>query len=208
MEISSPMFTIGVRDFDAVLFDLDGVVTRTAKLHAAAWKALFDGYLRARAARENASFQSFDIETDYRQYVDGKPRYDGVASFLAARHITLPYGNPDDPPEQETVCGLGNQKNDIFHECLAKYGVEVFDTTVELIHDLKAYAIKTAIVSSSKNCAAVLEAAGLSALFDTRVDGVEKTGNGKEVGNGAKGAKGVRKPVWGDQTDACAPSGF
>src|SRR5919199_4041160 len=97
----------------ACLFDLDGVLTRTAKVHAAAWKEMFDGYLRGRAARREEEFVPFDPVADYAQYVDGKPRYDGVRSFLAARGIKLPGGEPSDPPSAETVCGLGNRKNDL-----------------------------------------------------------------------------------------------
>lgn len=168
---SPPM--LKTHEIDAVLFDLDGVVTDTATLHSAAWTALFDGYLKARAARERTSFHPFDATADYRQYVDGKPRNDGIVSFLASRGITLPYGDPTDTPDQETVYGLGTKKNALFHDLLKTQGVTVFDASVDLIRRLKAHGIKTAVVSASKNCAAVLAAAGLSDLFDTRVDGVE-----------------------------------
>jgi len=173
MQAADSRFAIVVRDNDAALFDLDGVVTDSATLHIAAWKDLFDGYLKALAARERAPFRPFDTEADYRQYVDGKLRYDGVKSFLESRGISLPYGEPSDKPDQETICGLGNKKNLIFHELLHTRGVRVFDTTVMLIRNLKTHGVKTAVVSSSKNCAAVLAATGLSDLFDTRVDGVE-----------------------------------
>jgi beta-phosphoglucomutase family hydrolase len=173
MKFSSPVVHIPSRDVDAVLFDLDGVVTQTVKLHAAAWKELFDGYLRRRAALAQEAFQPFDPDTDYRRYVDGKPRYAGVESFLQSRGLELPYGDPSDSPERETVCGLGNRKDDIFLQLLKTEGVEVFDSTVALIHTLKARGIKTAIVSSSKNCAAVLDAAGLAGLFAARVDGMD-----------------------------------
>ena len=171
----STPFTLAVRDFDAVLFDLDGVVTQTANLHAAAWKQLFDDYLRQRAARESQPFRPFDLPADYRRYVDGKPRYAGVKSFLQSRGIALPDGEPSDGPAQETVCGLGNRKNTIFLELLKMQGVEVFDSTVALIRALRERGLKTAVVSSSKNCAEVLEAAGLTDLFETRVDGVDLT---------------------------------
>ena len=173
MNEASSTSTLALRNIDAVLFDLDGVITQTATLHTAAWKALLDGYLKARAARDDTPFRPFDAEADYRQYVDGKPRYDGVRSFLESRGISLPYGDPSDEPDRETICGIGNKKNLIFHELLNTRGVTVFEASVALIHKLRAQGIKTAIVSSSKNCAAVLEKADLSELFDVRVDGVE-----------------------------------
>lgn len=166
-------FSLALRNIDAVLFDLDGVITQTATLHTAAWKELFDGYLKVRAIRDNTAFCPFDAEADYRQYVDGKPRYDGVKSFLESRGIFLPFGDPSDESDRETICGIGNKKNLIFHELLNARGVTVFEASVALIHELRARGIKTAIVSSSKNCAAILEKAGLSELFDVRVDGVE-----------------------------------
>lgn len=162
--------TINTADFDAVIFDLDGVVTRTATVHARAWKRVFDEYLERRA--EGVPFEPFAIETDYPRYVDGKPRYDGVRSFLASRGITLPEGDPSDGPDQETVCGLGNRKNLLYNELLDAGGVEVFEDAVEQIRKWRVLGLRTAIVSSSKNCAAVLRAAGLSDLFDVRVDGV------------------------------------
>ncbi len=158
--------------FDAVIFDLDGVVTHTAAVHARAWKQVFDEHLQRRSERTGESFQPFEIETDYPRYVDGKPRYDGVRSFLAARGITLPEGDPSDGPDSGTVCGIGNRKNELYNDLLES-GVEVFDDTVEQIRRWRGMGLKTAIVSSSKNCAAVLRAAGLSELFDVRVDGVE-----------------------------------
>ncbi len=160
-----------VHHFDAIIFDLDGVVTDTAKVHATAWKELFDTYLKMREGRDNEAFTPFDISSDYLTYVDGKPRYDGVQSFLESRNIHIPRGKPTDKPDQETACGLGNQKNTRFCEILERDGVEIFHTTVNLIKDLRAQGIKTAIVSSSKNCQAVLKIAGLESLFDARVDG-------------------------------------
>lgn len=173
-----PALTLSPRRYRLVVFDLDGVVTRTARTHAAAWKTTFDAYLEARGNREGKTYPPFDADADYLRYVDGKPRYDGVQSFLASRGLDLPYGSPADPPDRETVCGLGNQKNEAFHRQLRAGGVDVFDTTVRLIRELRERGVATAIVSSSKNCAAVLEAAALTDLFDERVDGthVERLG--------------------------------
>ena len=159
-------------DYDAVLFDLDGVLTATAKIHAVCWKRMFDAYLMRYAASHNASFQPFEIETDYLAHVDGKLRYDGVRSFLASRGIELPEGTDDDPPESETVRGLGNRKDAMVGEVLAREGVGTFEGSIELVHYLRRKKIKTAVVSASKNCQAVLEAAEIVNLFDIRVDGV------------------------------------
>ena len=164
---------VDVRDFDAVIFDLDGVITRTARVHAEAWKRLFDDFLRERAVRMGAPFRPFEVDTDYPRYVDGKPRFEGVASFLKSRGIELPWGQPDDSEDAATVYGLGNRKNRYFHEHLAREGVEVFESSVRLLRALRRAGIKTALVSSSRNAAAVLEAAGLVDLFDTRIDGVD-----------------------------------
>lgn len=158
--------------FDAVLFDLDGVITATARVHAAAWKQLFDEFLAARAERDGTPFRPFGDE-DYRLYVDGKPRYEGVASFLASRGLSLPLGSPEDTPDAPTVCGLGNRKNVLFNALLRRDGVEVFDSTVAVIRRLRAAGVRTAVVSSSKNCATILEVGGISGLFDLRFDGVE-----------------------------------
>ncbi len=164
--------TIAKESYDAVIFDLDGVITKTAKVHAAAWKKLFDAYLKQVSEREGTDFKPFDIDGDYREYVDGKPRNDGVNSFLESRGLELPYGSPDDSPGKETICGLGNRKNQFFHEQLEKNGVEVYEGAEELLHQLRDHGFQTAIVSSSKNCAAVLKTAGLTDLFDERVDGM------------------------------------
>lgn len=161
------------RAYDAVIFDLDGVITRTAKTHAAAWKAVFDEFLRERAARLGQPFTPFDLDEDYRRYVDGKPRYDGVQSFLAARGIDLPYGDPSDPPSRETVCGLGNRKNTAFLRQVHDEGVEIYESTLDLIHSLKANGFKTAVVSSSKSTRAILDAVHIRNLFDTEVDGAD-----------------------------------
>ena len=164
---------ISTRDFDAVIFDLDGVITHTAAVHASAWKRVFDKYLGPRAVRNGEPFQQFDLDDDYTRYVDGKPRYDGVRSFLASRGIELSEGHPKDGPEVETVCGLGNRKNRLYNEMLSEAGVEVFEDAVQQLHRWRAMGLKTAIVSSSKNCQLVLQAAGLSEFFEVRVDGME-----------------------------------
>ncbi len=166
-------FTISRQDYDALIFDLDGVVTKTAKVHAAAWKKLFDEYLEQRTVSGKKGFQAFDPDADYRRYVDGKPRYEGVKSFLESRDIDLPYGSPDDEPGKETVCGLGNRKNRFFQQLLEDRGVDVYESAIELIGSLKSRDFKTAVVSSSKNCAAVLRAANIADLFDARVDGID-----------------------------------
>ena len=157
-------------DFDAVIFDLDGVITKTADVHETAWAELFNGYLRDRADRGGDPFEPFTT-ADYGRYVDGKPRYDGVQSFLLSRGIDLPWGDPSDPPDRETVCGLGNRKNAEFLRLVEEDGVEPYDTTVSFISDLHRAGIKTALFSSSRNAGAVLEAAGLGDLFSVRVDG-------------------------------------
>jgi beta-phosphoglucomutase family hydrolase len=158
---------------DAVVFDLDGVVTSTAAVHAEAWKQLFDEYLAERARTRGEPFEPFDRHWDYVRFVDGKPRHEGVRSFLASRGIELPAGSPEDAEGRETVWGLGNRKNRYFLEALARTGPRPFPTTVELIETLRARGARTAVASSSRNCAAVLEAAGIRNLFDVQVDGVD-----------------------------------
>lgn len=157
--------------FDAVVFDLDGVITQTATTHSAAWKKMFDEYLKKREKEHNEPFQEF-TQKDYLEYVDGKPRYKGVESFLKSRGIDLPWGTPEDEPGKETVCGLGNKKNEAFREVLQKEGAEVYPSTVELLKELKKAGVKLGVASSSKNCKAVLEAVDLEKYFETRVDGV------------------------------------
>jgi beta-phosphoglucomutase family hydrolase len=171
----APIVTLSPRDYDAVLFDLDGVLTKTASVHAAAWKKLFDGFLQQRVANTGEAFVPFDIDADYRRYVDGKPRYDGVAAFLQSRGIKLPWGGADDHPGTQTVRVLGNLKDQYFTEQLQQHGVEIYQAAVALVRMLREQEIKTAVVSSSNNCAAVLEAAGIAQLFDTRVDGLDIT---------------------------------
>ena len=157
--------------FDAILFDLDGVITKTAVLHAAAWKRLFDEYLQHVALRTGAKFEPFDLEKDYRAYVDGKPRYDGVNSFLTSRGLTLPWGTLADPPDKETIYGLGNRKDGYFEAQLRQAGVAVYPSTVQCLRLAKAHRLKTAVVSSSHHCREVIDAAGLTALFETMIDG-------------------------------------
>jgi beta-phosphoglucomutase family hydrolase len=157
--------------YDAVLFDLDGVITDTANMHAACWKQMFDAYLQKRAVERGEPFRPFDIATDYRLYVDGKPRFNGVRDFLTSRGIELPEGSPDDPAQAETVGGLGNRKNNLINEVIEEVGVEPYEGSVKLIHQLHHQEFKIAVVTSSQNCEAVLKAAKLDAFFEVRVDG-------------------------------------
>jgi beta-phosphoglucomutase family hydrolase len=157
--------------YDAVLFDLDGVVTDTAGLHARCWKQMFDEYLQKRSSHRGEAFRPFDIATDYRLYVDGKPRFDGVRDFLSSRGIQLPEGDANDPAEVETVGGLGNYKNDLVNQAIADVGVEPYEGTVQFIHQLRRNGFRIAVVTSSQNCTAVLKAAKLDDFFEVRVDG-------------------------------------
>lgn len=159
--------------FTAVIFDLDGVITRTADLHAQAWKEMFDRYLERRGEEHEEGYEPFDLRGDYDTYVDGKPRYEGVASFLASRGVELPEGEEEDGVEEETVYGLGNRKNEIFHELLEEEGVSAYGDAVEQIRKWREAGLKTAVVSSSRNCVPVLEAVGIRNLFDVKVDGVD-----------------------------------
>lgn len=163
--------TVTRERFDAVLFDLDGVLTDTARVHAASWKRTFDAYLEQRERERGERHEPFDRERDYYRHVDGKPRYDGVRDFLRSRGIELPEGSPDDPPEAETVCGIGNRKNALIREAIAETGVDVYESSLRWLRRLRERGLRTAVVSSSANCRAVLEAAGLEGLFDARVDG-------------------------------------
>jgi beta-phosphoglucomutase family hydrolase len=170
---------LGLPDgIEACLFDLDGVLTQTAKVHAAAWKRMFDDYLRERAERTGESFVAFDAGADYDEYVDGRPRYDGVRTFLASRDIHLPDGTPDDDPGTETVDGLGNRKNDLVLELIARDGVEVYEGSVRYVRAARDAGLHRAVVSSSSNCRDVLEAAGILDLFEEIVDGVVATREG------------------------------
>ena len=157
--------------YDAVLFDLDGVITDTANLHATCWKQMFDEYLQKRAKQTGEAFRSFDVATDYLLYVDGKPRFDGVRDFLKSRGIELPERKPDDTTDFETVCGLGNHKNDLVNHAIAEVGVKAYDGSVRFIHRLRQDGFRIAVVTSSQNCTAVLKAAKLDELFKVQVDG-------------------------------------
>ena len=170
-----PVITLSVGDYDAVLFDLDGVLTKTASVHAVAWKKLFDEFLKQRSAATGEPFVPFDIEADYRGHVDGKPRLDGVAAFLESRGIELPRGGPEDPPNAQTMYALGSCKDEYFLQQLQAHGVEIYHASIALVRRLRELGIKTAVVSSSNNCAALLEAAGIAKLFDARVDGLDLT---------------------------------
>jgi beta-phosphoglucomutase family hydrolase len=152
----------------ACLFDLDGVLTETAKVHAAAWKEMFDAYLRSRPG----PFVPFDPAADYDTYVDGKTRADGTRSFLRSRDIDLPDGSPDDKPGTETINGLGNAKNEIVLRLLKTEGVHVYAGSVRFLEAVRAAGLHRAVVSSSANCASVLESAGIADMFEVRIDGV------------------------------------
>jgi beta-phosphoglucomutase family hydrolase len=167
------MVMVGLPDrIQALLFYLDGVLTQTAKVHAQAWKSMFDDFLRSRAQKTGEPFVEFDPVRDYDEYVDGKPRYDGVRSFLAARGIELPDGGDDDPPGAETVHGLGNRKNELVLKLIDEHGVEPYDGSVRYVKAARAAGLPRAVVSSSANARAVLKAAGIADLFDRVVDGV------------------------------------
>jgi beta-phosphoglucomutase family hydrolase len=156
----------------ACLFDLDGVLTQTAKVHAEAWKQTFDEYLHQRADRGDEQFKEFDKVADYDEYVDGKPRYDGVRSFLQSRGIQLPEGDHDDPPSKETVCGIGNRKNELVLKLISEQGVEAYDGSVAFVKAAREAGLRRAVVSSSANCKDVLIAAGIEDLFEARIDGI------------------------------------
>jgi beta-phosphoglucomutase family hydrolase len=164
---------LGVPDtITAWLFDLDGVLTQTAKVHAAAWKQMFDEYLRERAERTGEPFRAFDAVADYDTYVDGKPRYDGVRSFLESRSIELPQGTPEDPPRTETVDGLGNRKNELVLKLIHEQGVQPYEGSARYVRAVRDAGYPRAVVSSSANCRDVLRAAGIEDLFDAVIDGI------------------------------------
>ena len=167
-----PPTPISESRFDAVLFDLDGVVTETAKVHAACWKKVFDEFLREYARQADRLFIPFDLISDYNRYVDGKLRQEGVRSFLESRGIHLHEGGPDDPPGYASVYSLGRRKDEMVMEVLGEKGVDIYEDGMALLHHVRDKGLQTAVVSSSKNCEAVLKAANIDALFDVRVDGL------------------------------------
>jgi len=162
---------VDIRAYAAWLFDLDGVLTKTAEVHAAAWKQAFDEFLEQETARTGVTCAPFDPAGDYQRYVDGEPRADGVRNFLAARNIALPEGNTGDPPDARTVTGLGNRKNDLVLQVLQTHGVASYPGAITLVRALRANGTPMAVVSASENTAAALAAAGIAELFDARIDG-------------------------------------
>jgi len=163
---------ISRRDFDATIFDLDGVLTDTARVHAAAWKEVFDDFLQGCAERGGAGFQPFDIRSDYLAYVDGRSRHDGIRTFLASRGMQLPEGSEQDPEDAKTVRGLGQRKTRLFRQAL-RQGIDPAPGAHDLLAKLRQFGINVAVASSSKNCAAVLRAARLDQLIGVRVDGID-----------------------------------
>lgn len=163
--------TFSTRRFDAVILDLDGVVTKTDQVHASTWKRLFDDYLRGLSERTGTPHPPFDLEQDYVRYVDGRPRYEGVRSFLASRELGMPLGDLSDPPDEPTICGLGNRKNLLFLDHIRSHGVEVYPSVMEFIHQLRNHRLGIGLMTSSKNCREVLDGAGLAQSFDVTVDG-------------------------------------
>ncbi|MBV9197208.1 MAG: beta-phosphoglucomutase family hydrolase [Solirubrobacterales bacterium] len=156
----------------ACLFDLDGVLTQTASIHAHAWKEMFDDFLRHWSERTGEPFHEFDRPTDYDEYVDGKPRLEGVESFLQSRGISLAMGSPSDPPEADTINGLGTRKNELVDKLIAEQGVEPYEGSVRFVEQARAQGLRRAVVSSSTNCRDVLVAAGIDHLFEARIDGL------------------------------------
>jgi beta-phosphoglucomutase family hydrolase len=173
VRVSPDLQALGLPDGAAAcLFDLDGVITRTAVVHARAWKEMFDAYLRERSEQTGEPFVPFDAGADYDRYVDGRRRADGTRSFLASRGIELPEGDPDDDPGAATVNGLGNRKNEILLRRIREGGVEVYEGSLRYLRAVRAAGVRTAVVSSSANTAQVLQVTGLTDLFDARVDGL------------------------------------
>ncbi|HER40718.1 MAG TPA: beta-phosphoglucomutase family hydrolase, partial [Salinimicrobium catena] len=156
----------------AAILDLDGVLTQTASQHARAWKMAFDNYNAKRKEKGEEPFKPFEIDKDYPEHIDGIPRYDGVSAFLKSRSIELPFGSPEDDKDKETVCGIGNLKNGLYQKLISEEGVKVCEKNVATIRSWKKQGIKTAVISSSKNCKKILELAGLTDLFEVRVDGI------------------------------------
>lgn len=158
--------------FAAAIFDMDGVITKTAAVHSSAWKRMFDEYLRQRAVERSEVFHEFSHAFDYLTYVDGRPRYRGVEAFLNSRGIVLPFGAPTDLAGRETVCGLGNRKNAIFNQIIERDGVGLFDSTVALIRELQRRGVRIGLATSSNNSLVILERTGTASLFATVVDGL------------------------------------
>jgi HAD superfamily hydrolase (TIGR01509 family) len=171
MDVFEPMQTIVNDSYDAWLFDLDGVITDTAVWHGVTWKQVFDEFLSHLSERSGMSFEPFRVETDYVDLMNGKPRYEGGDAFLRSRGIELEWGNSDDPADRDTVCGLGNRKNEFYHDMLRTGVPVVFQTSVDLIYRLSDHGKSVAIVSSSTNCEAILSAVGIKDLFKARMDG-------------------------------------
>lgn len=167
----SPVAAVDRARFDAVLFDLDGVLTDTTSLHAGCWKRVFDAFLESRARDSGELVRPFDLASDYRRHVDGKPRRDGVRDFLGSRGIRLLEGSPADLVDANTVHAIARRKDACFSEALASEGVTTYQGALAWVHLLRAEGIRTAVVSASRHCAAVLRAAGISTLFDVRIDG-------------------------------------
>jgi beta-phosphoglucomutase family hydrolase len=168
----SALFPTLPAGISACLFDLDGVLTQTAKVHAAAWKQMFDAFLRDRSGQTGEQFRPFDLSKDYREYVDGKLRSDGVRAFLASRAVVLDEGLVDDPPSAQTIHGLGTRKNGLFLEILRNEGVEVYEGSLRFVEATRKAGLRRAVVSASSNCREVLAAAGIENLFEVRVDGL------------------------------------
>jgi len=161
-----------LKNYDGVIFDLDGVVTKTAMAHALSWKEMFDEYLRMREQRDGTPFKEFTFDHDYRLFVDGRPRYQGVENFLKSRGINIPFGDKDDLAGKETLCGLGNEKDARFKMIFEEKGIEVYQSTITLIKDLRINRVRVAVASSSKNCHPILKKTGLEELFEARIDGI------------------------------------
>ncbi len=169
---STRMTLFSANQLDAVIFDMDGVVSDTARVHERCWKEVFDAYLRHRSVLAGERLRLFEDE-DYVRYVDGKPRYDGVTSFLASRHIALERGTPSDAPGEDSICALGNLKDRQFEHAVATDGVSLFDPTIAFLRVLRSHGIRTALISSSRHARVILEAARITNLFDAIVDGID-----------------------------------
>lgn len=172
--------SIDFEKFKAVLFDLDGVLTSTEKTHSVCWKKMFDEFLQERSTETGEDFVPFDLGRDYLKYVDGKPRYQGVRDFLTARCINLPEGTPKSPPSEKSIMGLGNKKNKLFNEVVERDGVEVYESSLELVKYLNNKGIKMGVVSSSRNCRQILSASKMDSFFKVVVDGITSAELGLE----------------------------